>query len=171
MRWSWHPNIKRHTVYMSNPSQDLVSPSCYYKLCASIFFFSVTNKWCDEWVYFITDQMYKIYRNENRLIRVNACCQVNPSTTPLLVIKKDTKNVRWSSYLWYYEFFVCQTFFFTKNVSIGTSVRLFVKGVHIPSTLITKYHTPLYLPLFFIQFYFLVWSLAAYRGNCVRPLL
>ena len=74
------------------------------------------------------------------------------------------------SYLWYYEFFVCHTFFFTQNVSMGTSVRFFVKGVQITSTLIIKYHTPLYLPLFFIQFYFLVWSLASYRGYCVRPL-
>ena len=61
--------------------------------------------------------------------------------------------------------------FFTKTVSIGTSIRLLVKGVQIPFTLITKYHIPLYLPLFFIQFYFLVGSLASYRGNCFRPLL
>ena len=43
---------------------------------------------------FITDQMYKIYWNENRQIWVHEYCQVNPSTTPLLFMKKDTKNVR-----------------------------------------------------------------------------
>ena len=30
--------------------------------------------------------------------------------------------------------FVCQTFFFTRKVPIGTSVHLFVKGIHIRST-------------------------------------
>ena len=115
--------------------------------------------------------MYKTYWNENRQMRVHEYCRVNPSTPPLLVIKKDTKNVRWSNLIFAItSSSSLKLFFFTKNVSMGISVRFFVKGVQITSTLITKYHTRLYLPLFFIQFYFLVRSLASYRGYCVHLL-
>ena len=106
--------------------------------------------------FFITDQMYKIYWNENRDMRVHEYCRVNLSTTPLLVIKKTTRMCIEAILSLILRVLRLPNFLFYQKRIDGNIRTFFVKGVQITSTLITKYHTPLYLTPFFIQFYFLV---------------